>query len=266
MTPISVPPAVSPNRPLRVVVAGSSVGFFVRPQGSRRGEGPYSEQAVDLLAAAGIPVALVNRCRWLGEVHDGFSRIESDVFATSPDVVVVNFGWIECQPKVFPTAVLRWTTTYRPRLNPRTIGLRRRAARKVGTAYKRITPWVAARWHRLPSRMPEERFAAELERYIRTVRRELHSLVIVLNVNPTSERIEAVLPMANERAARFSGIVERVAGSFDDPEVQVLDTRSLVLDKGTDAVLPDGIHFNVEGHRLVASQLADLVERWLRPG
>lgn len=263
MTTSAFRPALSPNRPLRVVVTGSSVGFFVRPPGTDRAEGPYADQTVDLLAAAGVPVSLVNRCRWLGEIHDGFDRIEPDVFATSPDVVVVNFGWIECQPKVFPTAVLRWTTTYRPRLNPRTIGARRTLARKAGTAYKRATPWVASRYEGLPSRMPEARFTEELTRYVRTVRRELRSLVVVMNVNPTSDRVEEVLPMANARAERFSEIAATVVADFDDPEVTLLDTRSIVLEKGTDAVLPDGIHYNVEGHRLVADALTGVVQRWL---
>jgi lysophospholipase L1-like esterase len=248
---------------LRIAVVGSSVGYFVRPHGTRLDQGPYSGQATDLLADAGVPVSVVNRCRWLGEIHDGYSRIEEDVFATSPDVVVMNFGWIECQPKLFPTAVLRWSTTYRPRLNPRTFGVRRWTTRQLGTVYKRATPWVASRWEGLPSRMPESRFATELERYIRTVRRELHSLVVVLNVNPTTDRLEAVLPMVNARAARYSGIIEDVVRRFDDPWVQLLDTRSLVVDKGNEAIAPDGIHFNVEGHRLVATMLVDVIQDWL---
>jgi hypothetical protein len=266
MSAESFRPTNSVHRPLRVVVAGSSVGFFVRPPAEHRGEGAYADRTVDQLAARGVPVTMVNRSRWLGEIHDAFSRIEPDVFATSPDVVVLNFGWIECQPRVFPTAVLRWTTTYRPRLNPRTISARRTIARKVGTAYKRATPWVASRYDGIPSRMPPARFEDELTRYVRTVRRELNSFVIAMNVNPTSDRIEAVLPKANERAAQFSQIVEAVVEQFDDPQVRLLDTRAIVTGHGVDAVLPDGIHYNVEGHGLVADALTQLIEEWLAAG
>ncbi len=253
---------VSASRPLRLVVAGNSVGYFVRPSGTTLDDGPYAEQVVRFLDDAGVPVALTNRSRWFDQIDAAFQRIEPDVVAYVPDVVVLNFGWVECQPKLFPTAVLVYLTTYRPNLDPRTFRLRRAAVRRGARLYKKLTPWAATRW-KLPSRMSPKHFEIELERYIRVVRRELRSLVVVLNVNPPTQRIEDVLPGVTARSQIFSTIIERVVSSFDDDQVQLLDTRTLVLDKGSDAVLPDGIHFNVEGHRLVAAQLADLVGSWL---
>ena len=116
------------NRPLRITVASSSVGYFVRPPGEDRTEGSYPERVNDLLAAAGVPNQVSNQSYWLGEVHDAFHHIEERVVSFSPDVVIVGFGWLECQPKVFPTALLRWLTTYRPRLRPWALPWRSKAA------------------------------------------------------------------------------------------------------------------------------------------
>jgi hypothetical protein len=249
-------------RPLRLTVVGSSVGYFVRPPGADRTEGCYAEVATDMLCAGGIPTQVSNQSYWLGEVHDAFHHIEARVLATSPDVVVVNFGWMECQPKLFPTAMLRWLTTYRPRLNPRTVPYRRKAVRRLSRMYKRYTPIVARRWSGMPSRMPPQRFEQEMTRYIDVVRKELRSLVLVMNVNPTTDRIAEVLPTVHDRAKQYSDIVERVVARAGDG-VRLIDTRSLVEDLGCEKLIPDGIHYSVEGHRLVADLVVAEIRAWL---
>jgi lysophospholipase L1-like esterase len=252
------------NRPLRITVASSSVGYFVRPPGEDRSEGCYAERVNDLLAAAAVPNQVSNQSYWLGEIHDAFHHIEARVLAFSPDVVVIDFGWLECQPQVFPTALLRWLTTYRPRLNPRTMKWRRKAARRISRLYKKLTPAVASRWPGVSSRMPPERFEQELTRYIDVVRKELRALVLVTNLNPTSDRVAEVLPGVHERTKQYSDIIERVVERAD-PDVRLVDTRSLVEGLGVDKVLPDGIHYNVEGHRLVADMLVAEIMAWLAP-
>src|SRR3954469_13308920 len=250
------------NRPLRITVAGSSVGYLVRPQGADRSEGCYAERVNDLLTAAGVPNQVSNQSYWLGEIHDAFHHIEERVFTFSPDVVVLDFGWLECQPQVFPTALLRWLTTYRPSLNPRTMKWRRKVAPRISQLYKKVTPAVASRWAGVPSRMPSARFEQEMTRYINVVRKELRSLVLVTNLNPTSDRVPDVLPGVHQRAKQYSDIIERVverAGA----DVRLIDTRALVEGLGVDKVLPDGIHYNVEGHRLVADMLVGEIMAWL---
>jgi lysophospholipase L1-like esterase len=239
------------------------VGYFVRPPRLGRHDGCFAEVATDLLTTAGVPVELHNRSRWLGQVHDAYHRVEDDIIATSPDVVVLCFGWLECQPKVFPTALLRWLTTYRPRYTW-AFPARRWAARRIAKVYVRLTPAVAQRWRGLPSRMSERRFRQELERLVQLCRKETASLVVLLTVNPPTDRIEAVLPTVGERSGRYADIVRQVAAGAADEQVRLLDTRALVLEHGQDAVLPDGIHFNAEGHRLVGEALTAEVSAWLR--
>jgi lysophospholipase L1-like esterase len=255
------PPAPAAARPLRLTVLGSSVGYFVRPPRAGRHDGCFGEVATDLLAESGIAVELHNRSRWLAQVHEAYHRVEDDIVATSPDVVVLCFGWLECQPKVFPTALLRWLTTYRPRYHA-LFPVRRFVARKVAKVYVRVTPAIASRWAGLPSRMSERRFARELERLVELCRKETASLVVLLTVNPPTERIEVVLPTVGERSGRYAEIVREVAAGGDDL-VRLLDSRALVLEHGQEAILPDGIHFNAEGHRLVGALLAGEIRRWL---
>src|SRR3954462_5643519 len=73
----------------------------------------------------------------------------------------------------------------------------------------RALPWPL---HRLAPR----RFEQELERLIRVIRSEGNCLVLVLNVNPTSERVERALPGVKEHAVACSRIIERVVSTAGD--------------------------------------------------
>jgi len=242
-------------------VVGSSVGYFVRPPGTDRAEGSYPEVVADLLADDGIPAAVRNSCTWLGQVHQAFRQVEQQVVETMPDVLVVNFGWMECQPRVIPTAVLRVLTTHSAPLN-RWRRARVQVSWQLSRVFRRLTRELAAHWRGTPSRMDPPRFERELSRLVDLARKELRALVLVLNVNPPTDRIEHFLPTVNERTALFSDIIGAITASRDDA-VRLIDTRSMVQELGADKVLPDGIHFNVEGHHRVAEMITREILDWL---
>jgi hypothetical protein len=111
------------------------------------------------------------------------------------------------------------------------------------------------------NRLRPGRFEEELRRFVTLVRREQRCLVLLFNVNATSPRVEQVLPGVNEHTARYSAIIERVAGSSGE-DVRLIDSRSLVDHHGIDALLPDGIHFSSAGHAWVTDLLVEEVLAW----
>jgi predicted exporter len=168
---------------------------------------------------------------------------------------------MECQPRIVPTAVLRVLTTHSAPLN-RWHRARVQVSWQLSRLLRRLTIEVAGRWRGTPSRMHPERFERELSRLVGLARKELRALVLVLNVNPTTDRLEHFLPTVKERTARFSDVIAHVAATGDDG-VRLVDTRSMVEELGCDKVLPDGIHFNVEGHRRVAEMITREILDWL---
>jgi lysophospholipase L1-like esterase len=249
------------EHPLRVVVTGSSIALYTRPY--RRGpeEGTYGQELERQLLQHGIPAQMTNQAGWLLTVNEIYREVAQRVISHNPDVVVLNVGWVECQPRLTPLGVLRWQESWHPSLHPVAKAARSKVEPALRAFHRRVEPRLLERLPWSMHRMGPERFEVELRRLVTLIRREQQCLVLVLNINPTNARVAAALPGIHDHAARFSAIVDRVA-SGDDPGVRLVDSRSFVTRYGADAVLPDGIHFNAEGHRLLGGILFDEVQAW----
>jgi hypothetical protein len=248
------------GRPIRIVVIGPSVGYFVRPPRARLEDGNYGEVLERLLAEAGVPAEVTNSCGWWLLVHEAFRDIESRVLLHNPDIVITNFGMGECEPKIIPTAVLKWIYTWRPKGDALTVALRRLFVRPIGWLYMTLSPRLI-RILPVPRRLGARRFEAELRRFVRVVRKERKALVLMLNANPPGPRVEETLPGTHTGAREYNAIMERVAAE-EGGEVRVMDVYSLVLREGIDGVLPDGLQYSALGHRIVAEMLATEVRAW----
>ena len=249
-----------PDR-LRIVVVGPSVGFFVRPPRASSEEGNYGEVLERRLRAEGIDASVVNSARWFLLVHEAFQRIEDLVLGHTPHVVITNFGMGECQPKVFPTSVLRWLHTWRPNSSIVSRGVRRVLVSRFNAAYVTYSPRLIRALPSVPYRVSPKRFELEMSRFVDLVRKERQALVLMLTANPAGEKLEAILPGTDERAQRYNGIMSAVAARHGD-DVRIVDARGLVLSEGMERVLPDGIHFNAQGHALVADALFAEIMAW----
>lgn len=252
-------------RPLRVVVVGPSVGYFIRPTRTQLAEGNYAELLEASLNASGIPARVINSAGWFLLVHEAFSQIEDLVLRHSPDVVVTNFGMGECQPKVIPTALLRWLYTWRPASNAVAMAFRRLFLKRINRLYVDLSPRIIAALPRTPYRVRPSRFEYELSRFVRVIRKERKALVLLVNASPAGPKLEQTLPGTDQRAQEFNAITDAVAESQGD-DVEVIDARSIVLEAGCDVAIPDGIHFSQAGHRLIAAALHRHIEAWVGRG
>lgn len=248
--------------PLRIVVVGQSVGFFVRPPSRSGGPANYAELLEHRLRVRGIEAQVTNSSRWFLLAHEAWMALEPLVLNHSPHVVITNFGMGECQPKMIPTDVLRWMFTWR---QPGSVGsnlLRRVFLRIVNAFYTSISPRLIAHMPWLPHRVRPRRFAFVMRRLVETVHKERQALVVMLGANPAGPKLERLLPGTDARSVRYTAILEEIA-ERSPGDATVIDCRSLVLEHGIDEVMPDGIHFNERGHDLVAARLEWEVLDWL---
>ncbi|MCO8126371.1 SGNH/GDSL hydrolase family protein [Acidimicrobiia bacterium EGI L10123] len=251
-----------PARPLRISVVGSSVAYFVTPRVDPDG-GNYGERLEARLYARGVPALVRNEAGWLMRVDEIVADAERRILGHSPQVVIIDVGWVECQPLVLPLPLLRWTFSWRANLSPRSLLLRRAVRPVLKRAHLRWGPAWIRRGGPVPDRLPLPRFRAELERLIDLVAERQRALVLLLNVPPTAPHLDEVLPGIQERAARYSRAIDDLVTATGSPDVRLIDVRAIVDADGLDAVLPDGIHLNAAGHELVAERLEAEVVAWL---
>lgn len=253
------------SRPLRIVVVGPSVGYFVRPTRTQLAEGNYAERLELLLNESGIPASVTNSAGWFLLVHEAFQQIEDLVLRHSPDVVITNFGMGECQPKIIPTSLLRWLFTWKPKSHLPSRVARKVFLKRISKAYAGWGPKIIAALPRTPYRLSPARFELELGRFVAVIRKERRALVLMVNASPAGAKLEATLPGTDRRAQEYNAITARVAEGHDR-EVEVIDARAIVLEAGQDVAAPDGIHFSAEGHRLIAEALHHRIESWVGAG
>lgn len=242
---------------LRVLVVGSSVGYYVRPPAGSGDEAAFDELLERTLRARGVDAEVRNDSRWFATIVDTNQRLPSLLTWFRPDVVVVVHGYIESQPRICPKRFAMWLFTAAPRSDAVARLVRRVLLATVGSAFYRSMARLAA-IPGLPSRVPPDRLRTELGRTISSANKERRALVLCANVPHTTDRIETSLPTTGERIA---ATCEAIAGAVRDAGAgaELVDLRGLVRAAGTDVALPDGIHLSAAGHRLLADVLAERV-------
>lgn len=236
---------------MNVLVLGSSVARMVVPTRPTRDDGTYGEWLERL--APGVRVA--NESRWYELLDEGSRRFRFELRASMPDVVVVDYGVLECQPAVVPTWLSRHCMTWDQGLGPAARRYRRRLVPLVWPALRSWQRWAAARAGTRTWRMPPQRFAAELHQLIETARHD-RAVVLVLDLPPFGARMDHHLPGLQPRRAIYQRVFADVVASFDDPEVRLVPVSTIADELGVEATVPDGLHLSPAAHRRVAELLA----------
>lgn len=245
------------SRPLRVVVAGSSAASMVIPSRRLRSEGAYPELLAAALAERGVGAEVLTRSRWFGMIRDLRHEYEQVIRDRAPDVVVLNYGIVECQSNMLPTAVARHFGTWN-----RSGSTPRRAYRRF--VADRVWPGLREYQRRtegLPThRMSPRAFRAELTRVIALTRLETRALVLVLEIDPPGSRISRWMPSIQARRDTYQGLIAEVVERFG-PDVRLVASAGAVVGRERE-LAPDGLHRSAEGHRLLAELLAVEIAAW----
>ena len=260
MTALVVPPTgVGPDRPLRVHVVGSSAAVMVAPAHGPRDGGNYGEQLAVLLSRSGLPTTVSHACRWFGQVDEVVGRYEHAVRDAFPDVLVLNFGMVECQSNVLPSWLVRHATTWHRTSRPGASFYRRALLARMWPHLRDYQRWAGTRDART-YRLPPRRFVADLRRLVDLARQECGCLVLLIDVDPPGERVEHWLPGTAERVRHYNGLLADLAGGYDD-DVRLVRASAALTDPAVQ--VPDGLHRSAEGHGLTARLLAAEVRGWL---
>ncbi len=240
------------GRRLRVLIVGSSVGYYVRPPGDGADEQAVDECLEQLLRTSGFDADVRNASRWFETLLEGNRRLPDLLTWFRPHVVVVLFGYIESQPLVCPRWFAKWLFNPWPRSDRWSARARAILLPRGRRVFLQTAP-LLARLPGLPSRVAPDRVRRETEHLAALARKERGALVLCANVPATDDRIESFLPTTGRRLRQTSAAIEAAVANSD---ARLVDLRALV-DADRSELLPDGIHLSVLGHRMLAERLHD---------
>jgi lysophospholipase L1-like esterase len=248
---------------VQVVVAGNSASLFVVPPRTVREDGTYGELLPGRLPE--LDVRVVHTGRWYERVDGLRSRYEEAVRNHFPDVLVLHYGMAECQTGLVPWRLSKHVLDWDQGQSSVALAYRRAVARPVWRALREGQRRASAHLAQRPHKLSPERFGRELEKVVTMVRDEVRPLVLVVDVDPPGPRVDHWLPGTTGRALRWNALLERTVDRLrhvHGDEVRLVRASQDVDPADVEALLPDGLHRNAEGHRLLADRVAAEVRAW----
>lgn len=247
--------------PLSVVIAGNSETIMVVPHRVRRTDGTAGEVLGPLLEAAGVPAQVRNIGQWFSTIVDLRRRYEHDLRNHFPDVVVLQFGYIEAQPNLVPTWLSRHLQGWDRSSHPAAVAYHEHMGSRAWKSLRRLQQLASAR-HWPTYRLSPKRFEREMQRLIRMLRDETGCLVLLMDIDTCGARVDHWLPGTRQRHAQYQAILRSVAAGFDD-NVRLVEHSKTVDPAQLADFKPDGIHRNAEGHLRTATVIRDAILDWL---
>jgi len=191
-----------------------------------------------------------NRSRIAGTIDD-IPTLLDEIVCAAPDYVILDVGFPEALMRPHSRRQWYWTYLYVPGRHPKS-----RAFRTVGRWYS----GVRRRLRLMEQWVSPDRFERMLSETVAYIRAEAQSQVILVEANPWNPIVERWNPGSGPQIELFNQILVRVAereGAAFFSLVTVSDRDP--AHRSISDWIPDGSHFNAEGHRLMAAALADLI-------
>ena len=199
-------------------------------------------------------------------ISDAFRTFDDDIIAWFPDAVVFNFGINEVVPRRIPRRVMLETANHDALLNQVTgrahpVGGLVRRARRAGWLRVR---WISESLVRLTGRswrwLPLPRFLLVQKEMLALLFKETSAVAVVLGLNPCSQRVEAALPGSRQAILEANEAIRTLVAT--SPRAVFVNPREWIAAEEVERLVPDGIHYSAEGHRILAVQLRDRLGRF----
>ncbi len=222
---------------MKITVIGNSVALRVRPPQNhpdnknytallRDHYGTNSEVESKALGATTIT-------NWL--------NMSDQVINSFPDVYIINIGVVDATIREVPLWFYRLSSRNVDNLFTKIFkGLYRgpvSKGRRMLAMLKGNRSWISKR-----------KFEKRYDRFVGTLLKETNAQIMTLPINVANDRIEKQLPGSRNNHLIFNDLIKKITAKHGQTYLDLNDLTS-------EEHYPDGVHFNVAGHRMVANKL-----------
>lgn len=225
---------------MKIMIFGSSVVINIRPPRMEKSEKIYGDIVIELLRKEiNEPVELVNLGRKSNMINSfSINEFNNYLLQHYPDVVIFNYGINECVPRVLPRKLWSFFVEESIKKHP--------VRRYTYAIILRLTPYLIRLFH-CKSWVSVEAFRKEFENRISIINKESSSIIIILGIGMTSDRVERTLPGSYKAIDVYNKCLIDICNK---------NKNSIFIDcSDLTPFMPDGIHFDSKGHRIVAEKI-----------
>jgi lysophospholipase L1-like esterase len=227
----------------KIVIVGNSVALRIRPPRQNENDLSYAEILDNHLSNA----LVINRA--IGDTVMPHASVWIDeLIAYHANCYILNYGIVDACTRSVP----RWMWSFIHNDNPHS-GIFKKILRylcnffeikfrKIFTVIRGKRAWTS-----------RAAFAFKYEKMLRLLQKDSNAQIICIGINRPSSRIERFLPGSVRNVQRYNEVIRQLANKYNSVYVETFYDFD-------ESLIPDGIHFNSDGHRKLAEMLLEVIE------
>lgn len=201
---------------------------------------------------------ILNLSTYSSLITDPLNNFVENLCRHFPDIIILHFGINEAAPRFLPRFI--WRLIYDdknkyalvPPLKSLVLFLRN-VFNLITYIYLKIVGGKDRGW------ISTDKFEYIYSQLIGRIEKELKSKTIIINIGSPNKSLEKALPWIKENIERLNSIMAKIAHRSES--VFLIDAHRMCVDYGIDRIRPDGVHFNSEGHYLLAKEIFSLIQQ-----
>lgn len=237
----------------RITIIGSSVALRVRPPSDNRVDnlnyGELIEKNLNPLGSETI--WLVNNLGLSRAITADVLRMKDQISRVRSDYIIVNMGAVDAPTREIPL----WFSDI----------IFQRNGKYVYPIFNFIYLYVIKGFLRRPlvylrlkrSWTSRKKFKRDLDKILDLLNRETTAEIIILGINKGNKRVEKNLPGTLHRYKVYDNILKEISNKWSCKFVDVGDLNS-------SEHFPDGVHYSIEGHKIIADRISSLMNEKLK--
>ena len=227
----------------KIVIVGNSVALRIRPPRQNEDDLSYAE-----ILDKNLPNALVINRAIGGTIMPHESIWVDEMIAYHANCYILNYGIVDACSRSVP----RWMWNFINNDNPRRgfimkvlrflCSLFEKKFRRLLTVIRGKRPWTR-----------RAAFAFKYEKMLKLIQKDSIAQIICIGINRPSSRIERFLPGSVRNVQRYNEVIRQLANKYNSVYVETFYDFD-------ESFIPDGVHFNAEGHRKLAGMLLEVIK------
>jgi lysophospholipase L1-like esterase len=236
---------------MKIVILGNSVVLNMVPPRTQKNDGVFAELLASSLVTKGVDASVIISAEHGTVITEGLRSLERNALRHFPDVVIINYGIVDCTPRLFA----KWWVNYVKMRSPWPI------EDTLKVFFRKITSGLSNGYLRIikgRSWVPISVFRKALCMMLDNIRRETMARIILVNIPPSTPKRDSAIKGLDEEIVRYNSAIEDIArlkGAF------VIDAYRITQKWGVTEILPEGFHYNARGHALIAEEIVKRLDQ-----
>ena len=227
----------------KVIIVGNSVALRIRPPRQNEDDLSYAE-----ILDNNLPTAMVINRAVGATVMPHQSIWVDEMIGYHANCYILNYGVVDACSRSVP----RWMWDFINNDNPQRGFIMKVIRFLCGffeKKFRRTLTVIRGKrgWTRRPA------FAFKYEKMLKLIQKDSIAQIICIGINRPSSRIERFLPGSVRNVQRYNEVIRQLATKYNSVYVETFYDFD-------ESYIPDGVHFNAEGHRKLAAMLLEVIK------